>query len=137
MTEVHLKRLGGYRFEASNSLGKIAILDGPASIGGNDDGIRPMEMVLMGLAGCSSFDVLHILEKGREPIDTLEVHVQAERADAVPAVFTHIVLHFEASGGLSLKKLERAVELSVSKYCSVASMLVLTATIEHRCSLKA
>jgi putative redox protein len=129
MTEIKLTRQGGYRFEATNSLGKTAVLDGPAKIGGNDDGMRPMEMVLVGLAGCSSFDVLHTLEKGRQEPEDVEVTVQAERADAVPSVFTNINLHFKVSGKVTEKRLSQAIDLSVEKYCSVAAMLSKTAKI--------
>lgn len=128
-TEIKLSRRGGYRFEASNSLGKTAILDGPAKIGGNDDGMRPMEMVLVGLAGCSSFDVLHTLEKGRQKPEDVDVVVTAERADAVPAVFTKIAMHFKVSGAVTEKRLQQAIDLSVEKYCSVAAMLGKTAEI--------
>lgn len=136
MTEVSLKRISGFKFEAVNSLGKTAVLDGPEKIGGTDDGVRPMEMVLMGLAGCSSFDVLHILQKGRQNVEDLEVKVQAERADAVPAVFTKIHLHFIASGEVSEKRLKQAVELSMEKYCSVSAMLSKSAEITHSYELK-
>ena len=115
MTEIKLSRRGGYRFEATNSLGKTAILDGPAKIGGNDDGMRPMEMVLVGLAGCSSFDILHTLEKGRQEPEDVDVIVQAERADAVPAVFTKINLHFKVSGKVTEKRLAQAIQLSVHR----------------------
>jgi putative redox protein len=128
-TEIKLSRRGGYRFEASNRLGKTAILDGPTKIGGNDDGMRPMEMVLVGLAGCSSFDVLHTLEKGRQKPEDVEVVVTAERADAVPAVFTKIAMHFKVSGAVTEKRLQQAIDLSVEKYCSVAAMLGKTAEI--------
>jgi putative redox protein len=130
-TKISLKRVDGYKFEAVNSLNKSVILDGPAKIGGSDDGFRPMEMVLVGLAGCSSFDVLHTLEKGKQEVKDLEISVEAERADAVPAVYTKIHLHFTVSGEVTEKRLEQAVSLSVEKYCSVAAMLVKTATITH------
>lgn len=131
MTEINLKRISGYKFEAVNSLGKTAILDGPAKIGGTDDGIRPMEMLLMGLAGCSGFDVLHTLEKGRQNVEDLDISVQAERADAVPAVYTKINVHFKVSGDVTEKRLEQAVSLSMEKYCSVSAMLGKTAEITH------
>lgn len=130
MTEINLKRISGYKFEASNSLGKTAILDGPAKIGGSDDGLRPMEMLLIGLAGCSSFDVLHTLEKSRQEVKDLNVSVKGERADEIPAVYTHIKVHFTATGNVELKRLERAVALSMEKYCSVSAMLGKTAKIE-------
>jgi putative redox protein len=133
MTEIQLKRISGYKFEASNSIGKTAILDGPAKIGGTDDGLRPMEMLLIGLAGCSSFDVLMILEKGRQDVQDLDVSVKAERADAVPAVFTDIHVHFRATGGLTVKRLESAVQMSMEKYCSVSAMLGKAANITFSC----
>lgn len=129
MTEINLKRVSGYKFEATNSLGKSAILDGPAKIGGTDDGLRPMEMLLIGLAGCSSFDVLHTLEKGRQEVEDLDVKVTGERADAVPAVYTKIHAHFKASGKVTEKRLAQAVQLSMEKYCSVSAMLGKSAEI--------
>lgn len=129
MTEIQLKRVEGYKFEATNSLGKTAVLDGPAKIGGSDDGLRPMEMLLIGLAGCSSFDVLHTLEKGRQKVEDLDVTVKGERADAIPAIYTRIEVHFKASGEVSLKRLEQAVKLSMEKYCSVSAMLGKSAEI--------
>jgi putative redox protein len=130
-TIISLKRVSGYKFEAKNSLDKTVILDGPTKIGGSDDGFRPMEMVLVGLAGCSSFDVLHTLEKGRQEVGNLEITVDAERADAIPAVYTKIHLHFATTGKVTEKRLKQAVSLSVEKYCSVAAMLCKTATITH------
>jgi putative redox protein len=131
MTEIKLKRIEGLKFEAINSIGKTAILDGPEKIGGNNDGLRPMEMLLIGLAGCSSFDIIHILNKGRQDVQDFEVEVKAERADAVPAVFTKIHVHFKVSGGLSEKRLEQAVQLSMDKYCSVSAMLGQSCEIVH------
>ena len=129
--KVFLKNLGAFKYEAINSAGKIAVLDGPSSIGGTDDGIRPMEMILMGLAGCSSFDVLSILKKQRQELDGLDVEVEGERADAVPAVYTKIHLKFIAKGMVSQDKLEKAIQLSMDKYCSVSAMLIKTAEITH------
>lgn len=136
MTEITLKRVSGFKFEAENSIGKKAILDGPEKIGGTDDGVRPMEMVLMGLAGCSSFDVLHILQKGRQEVEDLDVKVSAERADAVPSVFTKINLHFIVSGKVSEKRVSQAVELSMEKYCSVSAMLSKSVEITHSFEIK-
>jgi putative redox protein len=135
-TKISLKRVAGYKFEATNSLDKSVILDGPAKIGGNDDGFRPMEMILVGLAGCSSFDVLHTLEKGRQEVESLDVDVDAERADDIPAVFTKINLHFIATGKVTEKRLEQAVSLSIEKYCSVAAMLNKTAEITHSIEIR-
>lgn len=134
--EVNLRRVSGCKFEATNENGNTATLDGPPSVGGQDAGVRPMEMVLMGLAGCSAVDVLLILEKGRQEVEDLDIRVSAERVDAVPAVFSTIHLHFAASGAVDEKKLQRAVALTMKKYCSVATMLEKTAEITHSCSVK-
>lgn len=131
MVEVKLKQIGNVKFECINSLGKSCIIDGPASIGGTEDGLRPMELLLMGLAGCSSFDVLNILRKQRQEIDDLNVTVQGERVDATPAVYNDILLRFEATGNVDAKKLEKAIQISIEKYCSAAAMLSKTATIRY------
>ncbi len=135
MVEVKLKKIGPVKFEATNSLGKFAILDGPAKIGGGDDGIRPMEMILMGLGGCSSFDVMSILTKSRQEVDDLDVSVKGERTDTVPAVYTSIHVHFTAKGKVSQKHLEKACKLSVEKYCSVVDMLKHSVEITHSCEV--
>mgnify|MGYP006198560909 CR=1 FL=1 len=137
MTEINLKRIEGLKFEATNSIGKTAILDGPETIGGTNDGLRPMEMLLIGLAGCSSFDIVHILQKGRQDVQDFDVNVKAERADAIPSVFTDIHLHFKVRGELSQKRLDQAVELSMEKYCSVSAMLGQSCKIAHSCEIVA
>lgn len=129
--KVTLRRLSGAQFEAKNDQGHTALIDGPPSVGGKGEGIRPMQLVLMGLASCSAMDVLHILQKQRQPVLDLDVDVDGERADAVPAVFTKIHVHFTASGDVDPKKLERAVTLSVDKYCSVTRMLQPGVVITH------
>ena len=92
----------------------------------------PMELILIGLGGCTAFDVVHILEKSREPIDDCVAELDAERADTDPQVFTRIHVHFIVTGrGLSESKVERAIELSAEKYCSASAMLGKTATITH------
>ena len=101
------------------------------------EGVRPMEALLMALAGCSALDVIHILEKQqKEPLGDLDVAVRGLRADAVPAVYTDIAVDFEASGSVNPAKLERAVKLSMEKYCSVAKMLQPTATITYTVKLR-
>ena len=99
---------------------------------GRTPGPSPMELVLMGTGGCSAFDVVHILEKGREPVEDCVVELEAERAKEDPKVFTRIHMHFVVKGpGLSPGKVERAVSLSVEKYCSASAMLAKTAAITH------
>lgn len=99
-------------------------MDGPPDHGGRNMGIRPMEMLLIGVGGCSSFDVVDILKKSRQNITGCHTRLEAERADAVPAVFTKINIHFIVKGkDLKEKQVERAVALSAEKYCSASIML--------------
>ena len=91
-----------------------------------------MELVLIGMGGCSGYDVVHILEKGREAIEDVAVELEAERAQQEPKVFTRIHMHFVVKGrGLAPEKVERAIALSVEKYCSASAMIAKTATITH------
>jgi putative redox protein len=107
-------------------------MDGPPESGGQNLGIRPMEMLLVGMGGCTAFDVVHILRKGRHPVQRCEVTLDAERAEADPKVFTRIHVHFVISGnGLNEAAVQRAIELSAEKYCSAAIMLGKTAAITH------
>ncbi len=95
-------------------------------------GPSAMELVLMGAGGCSAFDVVSILEKGREDIDDVIVELDADRASEVPKVFTRIHMHFVVKGrNVSAVKVARAIELSVEKYCSATRMLEATATVTH------
>ncbi len=126
---INLKLSSGCKFEATNPLGNKAIIEGPPDMGGKNEGVRPMELILMGLASCSSLDVLHILQKGKSELKDLEVNVKAERANAIPAVFTNIHLHFKAKGDFTEEKLARAIQLSMEKYCSVTKMLESTVKI--------
>lgn len=99
---------------------------------GRSPGPSPMELVLIGTGGCSAFDVVHILERGREPVEDCIVELEAERAGEDPKVFTRIHMRFVIKGrGLAAAKVERAVELSVGKYCSASAMLARTAAITH------
>lgn len=111
-------------FEANAGSGHSLVMDGPPEHGGRNQGPRPMETLLMGLGGCSAFDVVHILQKARQPVQDCRCEMTAERADAVPAVFTHIHLHFVVVGdNLKENQVERAVSLSAEKYCSASIML--------------
>jgi len=99
---------------------------------GKTPGPSPMELVLIGTGGCTAYDVVHILEKGREAVLGCEVELDAERAETEPKVFTRIHMHFIVKGkGLSAAKVERAIQLSAEKYCSASIMLAKTATITH------
>ena len=111
-------------FLGESGSGHAVVMDGPPDAGGRNLGIRPMEMLLIGLGGCSNFDVVSILRKGRQPVESCEVFLDAERADEEPKVFTKIHLHFVVKGrGLKESQVKRAVELSAEKYCSASIML--------------
>jgi len=100
--------------------------------GGAKPGPSPMELVLIGTGGCSAYDVVHILEKGREAVEDCVVELDADRAETEPKVFTRIHMHFIVKGrGLAANKVQRAIDLSVSKYCSASAMLAKSATITH------
>ncbi|HHZ67893.1 MAG TPA: OsmC family peroxiredoxin [Alphaproteobacteria bacterium] len=107
-------------------------MDVAPEVGGRNLGLRPMEMVLLGLGGCTAIDVLHMLRKGRQSITDMRVELDAERADDVPKVFTRIHVHFVLTGaGLDPHKIERAIKLSANKYCSASMMLNKTAEMTH------
>lgn len=122
----------GMAFMGEAGSGHAVMMDGAPEYGGRNIGIRPMEMLLIGLAGCTGFDVVQILKKGREPVTGCEVEVEAERATEDPKVFTKIHLGYRISGpGLSPAKVERAVALSKEKYCSASIMLGATAKFTY------
>lgn len=115
---------GDSLFLAESGSGHAVVMDGPPEYGGRNLGPRPMEMLLMGLGGCSSFDVVSILKKARQPVEGCEAFLEAERAETEPKVFTKIHLHFVVKGqGLKEAQVKRAVELSAEKYCSASIML--------------
>ncbi|HEV7326202.1 MAG TPA: OsmC family protein [Bosea sp. (in: a-proteobacteria)] len=122
------KWVEGMAFLGEAGSGHAVVMDGAPEYGGRNLGIRPMEMLLIGLAGCTGFDVVQILKKGREAVTGCEVEVEAERASEDPKVFTKIHIAYRVSGrGLSQAKAERAVTLSKEKYCSASIMLGATA----------
>ena len=119
-----VKWVDGAMFVAESGSGHAVVMDGPPDHGGRNIGMRPMEMLLLGVGGCSSFDVVQILQKGRNDIVSCVTEIAAERVDAVPSVFSKIHLHFIVSGkGLKESAVERAVKLSAEKYCSASIML--------------
>ncbi|WP_290794944.1 OsmC family protein [Halomonas sp.] len=120
-----VKWTDGRQFVTESGSGHSVVIDGPPDHGGHNTGPRPMEMMLMGLGGCTSFDILNILEKARAPVTDCVASLEAERADTTPSVFTKIHVHFTLTGkGLKEKQVARAVELSAEKYCSASIMLV-------------
>jgi len=119
-----VKWVDGMMFVGESGSGHTVVMDGPPDHGGRNIGIRPMEMILLGVGGCSSFDVVQILQKGRNDIVNCVAEISADRVDAVPSVFSKIHLHFIVSGrGLKTEVVERAVKLSAEKYCSASIML--------------
>jgi len=119
-------------FVGETDSGHAVIMDGPPDHGGRNIGMRPMEMLLLGVGGCSSFDVVQILQKGRNEIVKCVAEVTAERVDAIPSVFSKIHLHFIVSGhDLKPAAVERAVKLSAEKYCSASIMLSKAVEITH------
>ncbi|MBS7325591.1 MAG: OsmC family protein [Thiopseudomonas sp.] len=111
-------------FMGQSGSGHTVLMDGPPEVGGRNLAARPMEMLLMGLGGCSTFDVVSILKKSRQAVESCEVEIRAERADEEPKVFTRIELHFIVKGrGLKDAAVKRAVELSAEKYCSASIMM--------------
>jgi putative redox protein len=134
--QARVKWEGDARFVGETESGHRVVMDGPPDAGGRDQGPRPMEMILLGLGGCSAFDVVHILQKGRRAVVGCEVAIEAERAVTDPKVFTRIHMHFIVRGdALDRARVERAVSLSAEKYCSVARMLAGTAAITHDAEL--
>ena len=119
-------------FLGESGSGHGIVMDGPPEAGGRNLGVRPMEMLLIGMGGCASFDVVHILRKGRHDIRNCEAFLTAERAESDPKVFTRIHVHFIVTGkGLSETAVDRAIRLSAEKYCSASIMLGRTAEITH------
>ena len=111
-------------FSGETGSGHTIIMDGPPDHGGRNLGARPMEMMLLGLGGCTTFDVMHILKKSRQEVTDCQVELEAERAEKEPKVFTRIHVHFIVTGhDLKEKHVKRAVELSAEKYCSASIML--------------
>lgn len=119
-----IKWVDDVMFLGESGSGHTVVMDGPEDSGGRNMGVRPMEMLLLGLGGCTSFDVMTILRKQRLQVTDCVAEIQAERADAVPSVFTKIHVHFKVSGKqLKEAAVERAVKLSAEKYCSASIML--------------
>lgn len=130
--KARVKWVDGVMMVGESASGHAVVMDGPPEFGGRNLGVRPMEMLLLGMGGCTEFDVISILRKARQEISSCEVQLDAERADSEPKVFTRIHAHFVISGrNLSRKHVERAIALSAEKFCSASIMLGKTATITH------
>ena len=130
--KARVKRVDGMTFVGESGSGHAIVMDAAPDVGGRDLGVRPMEMLLMGLGGCTAVDVVLILRRGREKVTDCIVELDAERAETDPKVFTRIALRYLVTGhGLSPAKVERAIALSHEKYCSATAMLAATAEISH------
>ena len=127
-----IKWIDGVSFVGESESGHAVVLDGPPSAGGRNIGIRPMELLLIGMGGCSAFDVVSILTRGRQDLVDCRAELSAERAEEDPKVFTRIHVHYVVSGrGLKAATVERAIKLSAEKYCSASIMLGKTAEVTH------
>jgi len=130
--KVRIKWVEGVSFVGESETGHAVVLDGAPENGGRNIGMRPMEMLLIGMGACTSFDVVTILKKSRQPIVDCVAEIDAARADEVPKVFTKIHVHFVVTGtGLNPSQVERAVKLSAEKYCSASIMLSQACEITH------
>jgi putative redox protein len=136
--KVSVKWVDGVSFVGESETGHAVVLDGAPENGGRNIGMRPMEMLLIGMGGCTSFDVVMILKKSRQQIADCVAEITAERADEIPKVFTKIHVHFVVTGeNLNEKQVERAVSLSAEKYCSASIMLSKACEITHDFEIKA
>ncbi|MBZ4200847.1 MAG: OsmC family protein [Methylotenera sp.] len=130
--KVLVKWIDGVSFVGESASGHAVVMDGAPENGGRNIGMRPMEMLLIGMGGCTSFDVVAILKKARQPITACVAEIDAIRADEIPKVFTKIHVHFVVTGdNLNAAQVERAVKLSAEKYCSASIMLSKSVEITH------
>ena len=130
--EVRIKWVEGMMFLGESESGHAVVLDGPPEIGGKNMGVRPMEMLLLGMGGCTSIDVMQILQKGRQNVTDCVAEISAERVDTIPKVFSKIHVHFIVTGkGLKEAVVARAIKLSAEKYCSASIMLEKSVEITH------
>ena len=133
MMKARVQWLDGRAFVGESGSGHAVVMDGSPEAGGRNIGIRPMEMMLLSLGGCTAFDVVMILERMRENVTALDVGLEAERAAEEPKVFTKVMLVYKIKGkNLKAANVERAINLSAEKYCSASAMIGKTAKIEHR-----
>jgi putative redox protein len=135
--KVRIKWLENVAFVGESESGHALVMDGAPEGGGRNLGPRPMETVLIGTGGCTAYDVVHILRKGRAAVTDCVVEIAAERASEDPKVFTRIHFHFVVTGkNLKREQVERAIQLTAEKYCSASAMLAKTAAITHDFEIK-
>jgi putative redox protein len=125
MNEVRIKQINGYHLEALNEDDNSVSIDASSQIGGTGKGMRPMQMLLAALGGCSTIDVITILNKQKQKVSGIKVNLKGDREKKKTGatIYKQIAVHFELKGNLDPKKVEKAIDLSLSKYCSVAKSL--------------
>jgi putative redox protein len=133
MLKIELNRLNdAFHFEASNENGNTVQIDASPDIGGTNQGMRPMQMLLAAMGGCSAIDIVNILKKQKQDLQDIKVSVTGEREkDVTPSVFTEVHAHYKLFGNIDKDKAQKAVSLAVEKYCSVAKTLEAKATITY------
>jgi len=130
--KARIKWVNDAMFIGESGSGHSVVMDGPEEHGGRNLGVRPMEMLLLGMGGCTAFDVMHILKKSRQSVSDCVAEIEAQRADSEPKVFTKIHVHFIVTGKeVNDKQVKRAIELSAEKYCSASIMLSKSVDITH------
>lgn len=135
--KARIKWIQDVMFLGESGSGHSVVMDGAPEAGGRNLGLRPMEMMLLGLGGCTAFDVVMILKRGREPVTDCIVELDGERAPTDPKVFTKVTMRYIVTGrGLDRRKVERAVQLSADKYCSATAMFAKTAEIAHSIEIR-
>lgn len=137
MIEAKVKWAGGLKFEGTSAFGHPIATDGSKKAGGNEDGYKPTELVLFGLAGCTGIDVVRILEKMRQELNDLEIEIQGSQPEEYPKPFNRITVKYTFTGkNLDRKKVEKAIELSEGKYCMIAQSLQGVARFDYKIELK-
>ncbi len=135
--ETSIRWVGGAGFVGTTAGGHTVVMDGPPEGGGRNLGPRPMEMLLLGMGACTSYDVVSILKKSRQDVRDCKIDLSAKRTDEIPKVFKDIHVHFTVVGiGVNERQVERAINLSAKKYCSASIMLGKTAKITHSFEIK-
>jgi putative redox protein len=136
--KARVKWIEGVAMMAESESGHALVMDGPPEFGGRNLGVRPMEMLLLGMGGCTQFDVMLILGRARQQVIDCVVELEAERAETDPKIFTRIHAHFIVTGhDLSERHVERAIKLSAEKYCSASIMLGASAEVTHDFEIRA
>ncbi len=130
--KARVKGVEDVMFLGESGTGHTVVVDGPGEAGGHGTGMRPMELLLLGMGGCTTFDVIEILKKSRQDVRDCVVEIDGERSEEVPKVYTNIHVHYKVTGkDVKANFVERAIKMSIEKYCSATLMLAKTATITH------